>query len=514
VPAALNLEKPMAKKLYRNGRRVDANGDLLRPTHGYRNPIEKNRYPGIEVRTNHKTGKVSYRAHFHRKGQDAKVKTWPTEQEAIDWLALMNLAHRERGQAPSHERLKSVILRTAIEEYIAYELKPNKLPAEKRLADRIKSDHWVLKKFKDNQICNCNIADWNIDGLSKIAKYVDFRRLERNTEWYYNTEREIQPDNGVLFSTIRREFNLLQRVFKVIGKTYHPGLINHFSGYDLPYPKDDDKNKSVNERTRVLQHGELLRIETACIEHCSQGTLDETLAVIYLAIETGMRMAEIFNIKWVDIHKEHRTLHIPVAKRGPRTICMSFLVNYIIERVFGNREEKFVIPRKGRNDPQGAFEERWQNVVRHSGLVDFEFRDLRRTSRLRFYAATLNDLQSAIMLGHRHPLITNRTYLSKGDPIVMDPIQELLDKDIFGERIDGKIDKSYMYGRMIEKGYGAWMMNGLQFSNEDKEKYHKSVGYKLKYTMTNPDGDSVVMWSGNKRPKKDVYSEIMNQIKS
>jgi hypothetical protein len=96
---------------------------------------------------------------------------------------------------------------------------------------------------------------------------------------------------------------------------------------------------------------------------------------------------------------------------------------------------------------------------------------LRRTARTRYWGV-LEESEAEIMLGHksnRMKTISNRVYLGKHDPVVMNTIQDKLDKSVLGMTLKEMLrspDGSFLYGKLKEKGYDLRLFKGI-FSFRD-----------------------------------------------
>ena len=115
--------------------------------------------------------------------------------------------------------------------------------------------------------------------------------------------KEVSP------ASLKRELSILNRALTVASKDWGIALPqNPVKMISLP--------KVDNARTRRLEEGEE--------EKLLQGTNDKLIRAIVLALETGMRRGEIFNIKKSHIDFNKSVLLIPSTKIDqPRTIPLS-----------------------------------------------------------------------------------------------------------------------------------------------------------------------------------------------
>src|SRR5262249_52464614 len=113
--------------------------------------------------------------------------------------------------------------------------------------------------------------------------------------------------------TIRRLLNIIQRVFSwtIEFRSGFESLPNHFRGIRIA-------GSTGGKRTRSLLDGELDRILDACKKCHADNNYYLPLA-IHLAIDTGMRRAEIFNLTWADIDDVNRRITIRKSKTDKAT---------------------------------------------------------------------------------------------------------------------------------------------------------------------------------------------------
>lgn len=74
------------------------------------------------------------------------------------------------------------------------------------------------------------------------------------------------------------------------------------------------KPKISNEHTRFLSDEERTRLIKVCQESESKGLYP----VVILALSTGMRRGEIFNLKWSDVDLDRRPILLQTTKNGER----------------------------------------------------------------------------------------------------------------------------------------------------------------------------------------------------
>lgn len=113
--------------------------------------------------------------------------------------------------------------------------------------------------------------------------------------------------------SIHRRMHTLAAVLNYIGETLEiPGFQNPVHGVKLP--------KVADERDRRISDDELSAI------YAAGAKTRHLVAFVGLAIETGMRRAEIVKMRWRDVHAAGNspTVHIPETKNGsPRDVPLT-----------------------------------------------------------------------------------------------------------------------------------------------------------------------------------------------
>ncbi len=193
------------------------------------------------------------------------------------------------------------------------------------------------------------------------------------------------------------------------------------------YSDDDSKVVTVREdqeRNRRLESGEEEAIRLVLTtEFTPQGKQrplqlkhrQAMLLMFDLALETAMRMREIYSLGNNQIDLRKRTIFLDKTKNGDRRqVPLSSIAVAALKR---NRRP--VSEREARDQVfpfwDGAVEpralavvtsklsRRWKRVFDHAGCSDLNFHDLRHEATSRFYErTTLSDIQIARITGHKN----------------------------------------------------------------------------------------------------------------
>jgi integrase len=159
------------------------------------------------------------------------------------------------------------------------------------------------------------------------------------------------------------------------------------------------KLREAKERVRFLSDDERERLLTACRESRNR----YLYPIVVLALSTAMRKEEIRQIRWKDVDLKRGTIVLHQTKnRERRSVPLAGKALKLLEELYGEQTAgaQFVFPGKSPSSPVD-FRTAWDRALRHAGIQDFRFHDLRHSaaSYLAMNGATLREL--ADILGHR-----------------------------------------------------------------------------------------------------------------
>lgn len=209
-------------------------------------------------------------------------------------------------------------------------------------------------------------------------------------------------------------------------------------------------------RERSLEGDELERILKAC-ERCLIPNNYYVPLAIYLAIDTGMRRQEIFNLVWADIDNDNRrikirksktdkatgnsdgtTIVLPakakallitlvaalIASAGPELLAEAGFKDQYDEWEFPQADDVRIFPMT-----EKAFTQSWADALKRAGIEDLHFHDLRREANTRFIKAGLTVEERNLMLRHADKSM-NATYVGRN--FLLNGIQDKLDRFVLG----------------------------------------------------------------------------------
>lgn len=192
----------------------------------------------------------------------------------------------------------------------------------------------------------------------------------------------------------------------------------------------DDAPDADNARDRRLEDGEEARIRKVLANDpdyiaelgVERGINPESQApmtlLFDLALETAMRMREMFTLTWDQIDIERRTIFLDKTKNGDnRQVPLSSVAVLVLLGIPRGYHGNLVFPIFWNGDTTDAglrkassrLSGRWRTIARLAKCEDLHFHDLRHeaTSRL-FERTSLSDLEIAKITGHRDPRMLMR----------------------------------------------------------------------------------------------------------
>jgi integrase len=146
----------------------------------------------------------------------------------------------------------------------------------------------------------------------------------------------------------------------------------------------------------------------ALLSACQESTWDKLYLLVLLAITTGMRKAELINLRWTDINFEKGLARLATTKNGsPRINPIPALA---LEELKKFRKVGNGLVFASPNDPEKPFDFRvqWTRALERTYIKNFRFHDLRHTaaSYLVMNGASLHE--TAEILGHKSTQTTKR----------------------------------------------------------------------------------------------------------
>lgn len=161
------------------------------------------------------------------------------------------------------------------------------------------------------------------------------------------------------------------------------------------------KLKLNNQRIRVLSAEEEEKLFTALGEN------ELVKNIVTVALHTGMRRGEIFNLKWFDLDFVRGFLQIKESKSGKkRLVPMNATVRTLLSSLM--KKSEFVFPSPKTNGKLDNIKRSFQRAVTEAKIDDFRFHDLRHTAATRMADAGADVFTLMKILGHSDIRMTTR----------------------------------------------------------------------------------------------------------
>jgi integrase len=227
--------------------------------------------------------------------------------------------------------------------------------------------------------------------------------------WY----RALMEEKSLSEGTALRHFNVMHHM---MGKA--ATIWSKETGIDRN-PADEVEVKRPNDqRERYLSVEELRRLKQTLDEKMyrrGMKAINQTYyrlrLIVLIALTTGMRIAEIFGLKWADLLYGEGLIAVRAKlKRGKiRYVPMPPELAAELRRypmVFG--EDRIFPPKRGAKGERQRVEGSFETVLERAGIEDFRFHDLRHTFAS-WYMMNGGDLyELAKILGHANIKMTER----------------------------------------------------------------------------------------------------------
>jgi integrase len=171
-------------------------------------------------------------------------------------------------------------------------------------------------------------------------------------------------------------------------------------------------------RERYLSEGELARLKRALDDNrYRRGTkdLNQTILrmrlIVLIALTTGMRVSEIFGLRWSDVMYGEGLLAVRAKLKGGKMRYVPMLpeVASELERYpVMISDDRVFPPRKGARGVRRRLEGSFEDLLKRAKISNFRFHDLRHTFASWFMMSGGNLYELARILGHSNIKMTER----------------------------------------------------------------------------------------------------------
>jgi integrase len=294
---------------------------------------------------------------------------WISEEDALKALS----ARQQQIRGGQTDRPADVTLGHVVERYLKF-----------------KADHGKRSLHNDRHIFEKQLLPHFGAGLpirqlsaEKIAAYEE-RRIQEVSPW-----------------TVRNDLTVLRHLLRLAQRKWN--YLDRVPEIELP--------KAPNGRTRYLTEHEIQKLLVAC----AASRNPHLVAIVMLAINTGMRKSEILNLTWERIELDtdlgfNARITLYETKNGePRGVPLNVAAGAALIELEPDPEKREgrVFKRKDGSD-WGQIRTGFEKAVERAGLSNFRFHDLRHTaaSHLAMRGRPLKEIQE--ILGHKSFSMTLR----------------------------------------------------------------------------------------------------------
>lgn len=285
-----------------------------------------------------------------------------------------------------------------------------------------------------------HVTDGDIQWLNVLQSEIGTRAVgEVTVQWAMELVRGYKLERNLTPATIRHRIGALRRCLdwhvtmgnlplnplKLLPERYAT-----YNDAERAVVGEEDAPDADNARSRRLEDGEEERIRKVLsgdkdylkelgVERGIRPESQEQITLIFeLAIETAMRMREMFTLTWEQIDLDRRTIFLDRTKNGDnRQVPLSSVALSVVRKFRTTDSKGIVFPMFWNGDmdkpalraASNRLSKRWTTVARLAKCDDLHFHDLRHeaTSRL-FERTTLSDVQISRITGHRDPRMLRR----------------------------------------------------------------------------------------------------------
>jgi len=317
-----------------------------------------------------------YKAHVKKNGKNLKIKTFTRRTDAKAW------AKRIDADVELMESLglkgAGLTLSQLVDEYVA---------------------KWTGKDL--NQLSKAN---WWVNRLGHY-KLVDITTLLVREQLNALAEEPCRRGDGLgktqvldrtpSPATLNRYRSTLSSMFK-----YAVG-----EGYMARNPVTKIPAKTLdNKIVRYLSDTERQDLLAAC----RKSSWQPLYRLVLLAMTTGMRKAELMNLRWSDIDFTRAVAMLATTKNGEPRHCP--IPSVALDELKAVRQvgDGLVFPSEKIPTKPFEFRKHWFKALDEAGIEDFRFHDLRHTAASYMVMNGMSLYETATVLGHKDTQTTAR----------------------------------------------------------------------------------------------------------
>ena len=317
-----------------------------------------------------------YKAHIKVDGKNVKIKTFTRKTDARTWA--------KRIEA-DHELMESLGCKGA-------GLALKELAKEYMAQWKGQDTNQVIRvNFWAETIGHYKVVDVTTDIVRKQLKELEQGQCKRGD----GVGKVKLMDKTRSPATVNRYRSVLSAMFKyAIGE-----------GYTVLNPVTKVPAKALdNQIVRYLSDNE----RNSLLSACKQSSWKHLHLVVLLGMTTGMRKAEMMNLKWSDIDFTRSVAMLATTKNGePRHCPIPSIVMVELKKI-RQVGDVLIFPSRLIPTQPIEFKKHWSKALKQANIADFRFHDLRHTAASYMVMNGMTLFEAATVLGHKDTQTTTR----------------------------------------------------------------------------------------------------------
>lgn len=324
------------------------------------------------------------------------------------------------------ERYAQTVERLLDQGIVPTELQSTPVPAL-----QIKVGAWAKRYLQEVAISESDHVLLNI-----LLPYLDSLTPDHLTmQWAHDWVRSMKVEKRLAPSTIRHNVGAVARLLdwcvRMDWLSINP--LRMLPKRYASYAKGDGERREDTERDRRLLPGEeerILRLLTGYVpDNKQRGLKPDDLAdwrlLFHLALETGMRLREMYTLTWDQVSLAQRTIFLDKTKNGDkRQVPLSAKAVTLLDAAPHHYQDWLFPWWDGDSATLAAttrkLSQKWRRIADLAECPNLHFHDLRHEAVCRFYERTrLTDLQIAKITGHKDLRMLRRYSNLRGSDLAL-----------------------------------------------------------------------------------------------
>ena len=342
---------------------------------------------------------------------------------------------RKRYRIGSHPTITAKVARDAAEQAAAeivmggdpHQAKKSAKAKKQRRAYETLSG-FIEHKYKEWALTHQKRGDETLTLLKSSFKDLYFRKLVEITAWDIQKLRSKLTKDGLKPSTINRRITTLKAVlnkaveWKVIDSNPLQEIkpIKLDSSSRIRYLSTDEEiqlRAALDARETELRNARNSGNEWREIrDYETKRSIDGVYAdylkpMVLLALNTGLRRGEVFNLSWTDVDFAKRVLIIEGAtsKSGQtRHVQLNSQACLILQDWHKQSKSDYVFPSPRTGERFNNIKKSWAGLLERAAIKSFRFHDLRHSFASKLVAAGVDLYTVKGLMGHSTIQMTER----------------------------------------------------------------------------------------------------------